>query len=300
MLPKKLQDSLVSSSSKVSPFMGFVVEPYAFFLCHEIKDLKKAESLLPEGFGLLKTSVFAGDEAKYYAIFGCFRAHTSAFWGARVELYIIAEDKKSGLLSWIIVDYDSNTISFDKKNGLKDPNCKSAVLTVNHSGELFVDMQRDDKKRGLVLESNITNGIRKPLDQRLWLEGNLSIGYGNEIAVNGAEIFSLRFDPKEMESALEIPLRDLKISLNTWYPDLFEQIPSVVLCFPYAQHFISDSPGSASNLKSREELIAANSRIDFAKLKVFSVDSFHLMFMLGTAFSFILTVILVLLLIWRW
>ncbi len=101
--------------------MGFVVEPYSSFLCYEIADIDKAKSLLPDGFKLIKTKVFENDEPKYYCIFGCFRAHTSAFWGARTEFYIIAEDQKTGLLSWIIVDYDTDTISYDKKMALDRP-----------------------------------------------------------------------------------------------------------------------------------------------------------------------------------
>ena len=93
LLPKPFQKLIVKASSKKTPYMGFVVEPYSLFLCYEIADLEKATALLPDGFELIKTKIFAQDEPKYYCIFGCFRAHTSAFWGMRAEFYIIAENK---------------------------------------------------------------------------------------------------------------------------------------------------------------------------------------------------------------
>jgi hypothetical protein len=114
-IPKKIQKRMVASSGKITPYMGFVVEPYSHFLFYELKDLEKAKDLLPEGFNLRKTRIFDDDTLKYYGILGCFKAHTSGFWGMRVEFYIIAEDESTGLLSWIIVDYDTNTITYDPK-----------------------------------------------------------------------------------------------------------------------------------------------------------------------------------------
>ncbi len=269
--------------------MGFVVEPYSFFLFYEISDLEKATNLLPDGFKMIKTKVFEEDEPKYYCVFGCFRAHTSAFWGVRAEFYIIAEDKQTGLLSWIIVDYDTNTISYDSGNGLRSPNSSRAVVTINHRGMLFVDIKRDDDNRELVCDANIEKGEMTKLDQRLWLEGNLSIGYGRVLSENDADIFSLKFEPLEVEKALKIPTDSLEIESNTWYPGLFKSLPSQIVCFPYAQHFVSDSPGHSSNLKNRDELIAAEENIDFSKLEVFSTKSFKVMFIVGSIVSFLVT-----------
>lgn len=297
MLPKKVQRKLVESSSKSIPFMGFVVEPYCYFLCYEITDLDQATALLPDGFKLIKTKIFEDDEPKYYCIFGSFRAHTSAFWGSRVEFYIIAEDQKTGLLSWIIVDYDSNTISYDKMNGLKSPNSSKAVITINHRGTLYVDVPRDDGSRRLAFSSNIEQGKMKKLDQRLWLEGNLSIGYGRVLSQGDADIFSLKFDPDEVERALEIQPDALQLEENTWFPGLFSKEPARILCFPYAQHFVSDSPGSASKIMNEAELRTAANTIDFEKVKVFSTQSFKTMFMVGTAVSFLITLTLTILLI---
>jgi hypothetical protein len=295
LLPKTIQRLLVKASAKKTPHMGFVVEPYSLFLCYEIIDLEKAQSLLPDGFKLIKTKVFFDDMPKYYCIFGNIRAHTSAFWGIRTEFYVIAEDTKTGLLSWIIISYDTDTISYDSKNGLTAPNANRSVLTINHRGRLFLDIQRDDQSRKLILEADIEKGEMRCLDQRLWLEGNLSIGYGKDLAEKDGDIFSLRFEPCEVEKALYIPAEALDIETNTWFPGLFADKPSQVACFPYAQHFVSDSPGTSSNLKNRDELIAADKALDFDTIEAFSTKSFRTSIIISSVFSFVLTITLLLL-----
>ena len=57
LLPKAIQRILVNSSSKKTPHMGFVVEPYSYFLCYEIKDLARANTLIPDNFQLVKTKI---------------------------------------------------------------------------------------------------------------------------------------------------------------------------------------------------------------------------------------------------
>lgn len=297
LLPRKIQNKLMTSTSKKVPYMGFVVEPYSSFLCYEIIDTQAAEALLPENFRLIKTKIFTDDEPKYYCIFGCINVHTSAFWGTRVEFYIIAEDIKTGLLSWIIVDYDTNTISYDKKSGLRAPNSKNAVITTNHRARLFADIPRDDGSRALTFDYDITTGKMEPLDQRLWLEGNLSIGYGKILSENEADIFSLKFEPCEVEKALFIDPAQVTVNANTWFPGLFHEKPAVVACFPYAQHFVSDTPGHASLLKNEKELEDAVKGIDFSKISSFSVEFLLPMFIGGMILSLLTTVVLVALLI---
>ncbi len=294
LLPKFIQKKLVESSSKKTPYMGFVVEPYSYFLCYEIKNIEKAKELLPDNFELIKTKIFEDDEPKYYSIFGCINTHTSAFWGLRVEFYIIAKNKNTNLLSWLIIDYDTNTISYDKKKGLCKPNSSKSIITTNYDGTLFVDVASD--KRKLVFDSDIKKGVMTKLDERLWLEGNLSIGYGKNISKKG-EVFSLKFDSQEVEKALNIPANSINIESNTWYPGLFEDKPSRLVCFPYAQHYISDSPGFSSNLKNKKELETAINKIDFSKIKVFSTKSIKIMFILGMLLSFTITTILIILLL---
>ncbi len=297
LLPKPIQEKLVKSSGEKTPYMGFVVEPYATFLCYEIADIEWAKRLLPEGFELIKTKVFDEDEPKYTCIFGCFTAHTSAFWGSRIEFYIIAENTKTHLLSWIIVDYDSNTISYDKRDGLRDPNVSKGVVTTSCEGVVYVDMEKKDGSRSLVFDCDFESGKRGSLDQRLWLEGNLSIGYGSEFDLSDASIFSLKFNPCEVRSGVNIPLESVNVESNSWYLGLFNDIPYRVLSFPYAQHFVSDSPRSASNLKNEEELVKAVEGMDFDSIEVFSTKSFKTMFLVGGIISFLITAILVVLLI---
>lgn len=296
-LPKSVQTKLIESSSKTISSMGFVVEPYSSFLCYEIIDLEKAKELLPRGFKMIKTRIFDDDEPKYYSIFGCFRAHTSAFWGLRNEFYIIAENESTGLLSWIIVDYDSDTISYDKASGLRPPNAPRSVVTTDCKGFVLVDIKNPELNRQMIFSLKVENGVHKKLDQRLWLEGNLSIGYGKVLSKNNADIFSLKFEPCEVEKALKIDDKDLELESNTWYPGLIAEQPSQIVCFPFAQHFVSDSPGFSSNIKDRDELIDAVTKIDFSKIKVMSPKSFQQMIVVGSAVSFIITIILIILLI---
>lgn len=291
LLPKSIQKKLMKASSQKTPSMGFVVEPYSSFLCYEIKNPKEVGDLIPDEYELLKTSIFNDDEPKYYCILGTFRAHTSAFWGGRTEFYVIAKDKRTNLLTWVIVDYDTNTISYDEKRGLLSPNSKSTI-TINHRGELFVDINNLQNNRKLEYVFNVENGAMKNLDQRLWLEGNLSVGYGKELSGQDSSVFSLKFEPCEVEKALEIDPNKVKIIHNDWYKDILADKPSKVACFPYAQHFISDSPGYSSNLQNEDELIAAINKVDFSKIKVFSTKSLKNMFIFGSIFSFLTTTFL--------
>lgn len=294
LLPKKMQKALIKSSSKKIPYMGFIVEPYAYFLCYEIEDLDYAKRLIPDNFRLVKTKIFNNDDSKYYIIFGCINARTSAFFGSRVEMYIIAENKDTNLLSWIIIDYDSNTISYDNKNGLSNIGSKT-IITTSYDGNIIVDIEDKKQTRKLVFDSDITKGVMTKLDQRLWLEGNLSIGYGKEISRNG-DIFSLKFNKGEVEKALKIPITSLNLISNTWFKGLFKDKPEQLVCFPYAQHFLSDSPFNSSNLKSEKELHKSINNIDFNNIKVFSTKSFKIMFLVGSITSFLITLLLIILL----
>ncbi len=293
LLPKKIQKKFVDASAKKTPYMGFVVEPYSSFLCYEIKNLEMAKKMLPFGFKLVKCKVFVEDEPKYYCVFGCTNIHTSAFWGLRVEFYIMAEDIKTGLLSWLIVDYDTNTISYDPKNGLVNPNGHKSVITTDYNSNLIIDVKNKNNRR-LSYDLNVGKGIMTKLDQKFWLEGNLSIGYGKNLSQNG-DIFSLKFNPEEVKEALKID--DINIEVNNWFPGLFENKPSRVVCFPYAQHFISDSPGHSSNLRTKEELEKEINNIDFKKINVFSTKIFKLMILFGGILSLLVTITLLILLI---
>lgn len=295
-LPLRIQKKMVQSSAKITPYMGFVVDPYSYFLNYEIKDLEWAKRLLPKDFKMVKTHVFDNDTPRYYGVFGIFNAHTSGFFGLRVEFYLIAEDTRTGLLSWVIIDYDTNTISYDPKSGFRKPNVETGVFTIDYNGIIQLDMQKDDGSHGLVLTSDVTKGVMRKLDKRLWIEGNLSVGYGAELS-DDTEVFSLKFDPKEFTQALEISNEDLNVELNSWFPGLFGEAPEVIVCFPYAQHYLSDSPGSHSQIKSETELKENVEKIDFNMIQVFSTESFKTMLVAGMVISFLINITLLMLLI---
>lgn len=296
VIPKRVQYQMIKSGSKKNPYMGFVVEPYSFFLCYEIVDVEAAKALLPKGFTLIKTHIFDQDEAKYYAIFGCFNVHTSAFWGSRMEFYVIAQDDATGLLTWVIIDYDTNTVSFDEKNGLSSSTTKQCILTTSYSGEVIIDIQGKDKHRNLILEADIKKGTNRTLDQRLWLEGNLSITYGSSLA-DESKPFSVIFLSQEVDSALDISNADVRIRENGWFSDMLEKTPTQCLCFPYAQHFMSDSPGFSSEIMNREALENKVETTDFASYPKYSSKSLKKSFQVGQVVSMSLIVILVILLL---
>lgn len=299
MLPLSIQKKMIRKSGEATPYMGFVVEPYSYFLFYEIKDMAKARSFLPEGFRLIKSKIYEDSEPKYYSIMGCFNAHTSGFWGMRVEFYVIAEDETTGMLTWIIADYDTNTITYDPKHGLSDPNAPGSLMTIDYNGTIHVDV-KNLKGRRLNFSSNIKEGKMKSLDSRLWIEGNLSIAYGRLKADDDPGRFSLTFNPEEFKEGLQIPLANLDMTTNTWYPDLLGQVPDEALCFPYAQHLISDSPGHSSLYESESQLRKALETIDLDNAKPFSTKSFKKMMMVGGIMSMVSQTLLVLLLLLKY
>ena len=251
LLPVALQKRIMEGSTQKNPYMGFVVDPYAFFLCHEITDLEGTQRLLPDDFRIVPTAVFEGDEPKPTVIFGAFNVHTSAFWGNRVEMYVIAEHKPSGLLGWVIVDYDSNTLSFDPGQGFEGPATSRSVVTTTHRAEVLVDVVTDTRRIAAV--ADLEKAISRPLDPRLWVEGNLCVGYGGTLG-DGGDPFGLLFDPGEMEKALEIPLDAVELQELTWHPGLYDPTPHRVAVFPYAQHFITSQVPTQAQVTTPEGL----------------------------------------------
>ncbi|MBR3180864.1 hypothetical protein IKF63_02175 [Candidatus Saccharibacteria bacterium] len=265
-LPVWIQKKLVTSTTKKADKMPFVVEPYCTFLFYELKNPSKIQKYLPEGFIPAKSAIFEGDREKFYGIVTMFRVHTSVFWGSRAELYLVAENAKTGLLSWIIMDYLSDTISYDDKHGLKSPDVKQSVMTTTCEGEFLCDMKTLDKKKFINCEIDLTNTKMKPLNKRLWIEGNTSIAYGRLAGEADGSLFSLTFFPEEMKQALEIPLskvRLAKISDNADIGGVLERAVS----FPFAQHMLSDSPGQRTHYGSEAKLRAAAKAVDFSKIK---------------------------------
>ncbi|WOO87286.1 hypothetical protein RZE82_09235 [Mollicutes bacterium LVI A0039] len=270
MLPVSTQNKIIEKSSKQNPYMGFVVEPYCTFLFQKIIDLDYFKQQLPSNFELVKTTAFAGEEPDYYVIISLFNARTSAFMGSRVEAYLIAENKDTGLMSWIIVDYITNTISHDPKFGLTKPSVHEGYVTTDFSGNVVAKM--DDYDHTLELEVNIEDGVIKMLDERLWVEGNLSVSYGTKYDLSG-KTFGLKFDPREMSTALDVDVTKLNHYQNSWFDGYVENVPSKIVVFKYAQHFISDSPGSFSDIRTKSELQEVVDNIDFTDIKPYSTDN---------------------------
>lgn len=266
-LPVWLQKKLVLSAAKKADKMPFVVEPYCSFLFYEIKEPEKIQKFLPDGFVPAKSAIFAGETEKYYGIVSMFRIHTSVFWGARAEYYLVAENVETGLLSWIMMDYISDSISYDEKHGLKSPDVKGAVMTTTCEGDFVCDMKTLDGKKFVRCVANLEKAKMKPLDQRLWIEGNTSIAYGRSAGEDDGDLFSLTFFPEEMKQALEVPLEKVREAKALCGTGQIGGVLERVVSFPYAQHMLSDSPGQRTHYGSEEKLRAAVETIDFGKIK---------------------------------
>lgn len=253
-LPKFLQQIIMEKGSKSSPFISFIVEPYSFFLAYEILDVEKISELIPDDYELVKTSMFEGNEERNSVIIGVFDVHTSVFWGTRLEVYIIARNKRTGLVSWIIYEYETNTISYDPGRGFIPPSTVHSVHTTSFLGEMIVDILGKDCKNKLQVNSNIANRELKDLNQTLWIEGNFSVDYGSDLNGVNTKPFGLIFDPAEMKEALSIPVENCEVIENTFLKGLIAKTPFEICCFPYAQHFYTSTIPMENNMKNEKDL----------------------------------------------
>ena len=268
-LPVCLQRKMVTAAAKKADKMPFVVEPYCTFMFYELKNPEQVQKFMPEGFVPAKSAVFEGDTEKYYGIVSMFRIHTSVFWGARAEFYLMAENTKTGLLSWVMMDYISDTISYDEKHGLKSPDVKAAVMTTTCEGDFVCGMEDLDGRKYAKCIANLKNAKMQKLNKRLWIEGNTSIAYGRLAGEADGDLFSLTFMPEEMTEALNVPMVDVVEAKATTSSGKIDVKLDKVVSFPYAQHMLSDSPGTHTHYGNEEALHAAAEKINFAKLKGF-------------------------------
>ena len=266
-LPVWMQRKIVSSATKKADKMPFVVEPYCSFMFYEITEPGKMQKFLPEGFVPAKAAVFEGDAPKYYGIVTMFRVHSSVFWGARTEFYLVAENADTGLLSWIICDYISDTISYDAKHGLKSPDASRAVMTTTCEGDFVCDMMDETRKKYARCEMNLEDAKMRKLDSRLWIEGNTSIAYGRLAGEEDADLFSLTFFPEEMKQALEIPISKVRKAEVLCGTGKLGGVLERAVSFPYAQHMLSDAPERRTHYGSEKALRAAVEKVDFKKIK---------------------------------
>ncbi|MDO4742121.1 MAG: hypothetical protein Q4A79_01980 [Candidatus Saccharibacteria bacterium] len=266
-LPVFLQKKIVTNASRKASKMPFVVEPYCTFLFYEIKEPEKIQQFLPDDFVPAKAAVFEGGLEKYYGIVAMFRIHTSVFWGSRAEFYLVAENSKTGLLSWIMCDYVSDTISYDEKHGLKSPDVRRSVMTTTCEGDFVCDMENIDGDKYVRCEINLEGAKMKPLNKRLWIQGNTSIAYGRLAGESDGDLFSLTFFPEEMKRALEVPLGKIRVAEVLCGTGKIGGVVERAVSFPYAQHMLSDSPGQRTHYGSEAKLRAAAEAVDFKKIK---------------------------------
>jgi len=298
MLPLFMFKRLLKKTSKKTPYIGFVIEPYSLFLFFKLKDIEKAKSLLPDRYELKKTKIFADDTPEYYFGIGNLYTRASTFWGARQESYLIAEDKETGLLSWIFIGILSNTIIAVPSQGIADANSKNAVFTTNSKGDIFLDFKEDKTDRQFILNGNINNGKTRKLEQQIWVMGNTSIGHCKNMADGDDKPFAVIFDPAEVDKALDIPIKDISIIKNTLFPGLAESEPCKALCFPFAQHYIADSPGCHTMIKDSEELISNYNKLgDPKKIITFSAMTIKRLLFTGIAISSVMSLLFIIFLV---
>jgi len=259
-LPQRLQHYIIERGSRTDPYMSFVVEPYAVFLAFEIVDTDAAGRLLPQGYSLHPSAMFSDTPKRPCAIVSAFNVHTNVFWGSRVEFYLIAENCETGLLSWIIEEYESNAHSYDPSRGFTLPSTSHSVVTTSYRGEVIVDVAGEVSGNSLELVADVTDGVSAELDQRLWVEGNLSVDYGGELQ-QCTKPFSLIFDPGEMAQALTLPLDAVSLCTNTFGRDMLDPKPFEVAVFPYAQHFVTTSFPTGTSMRTTEDLERAVTEI---------------------------------------
>ena len=294
MLPQALFKKMLLRTSKKTPLMGFVIEPYSLFLFFKLKDIERAQSLLPERYELKKSRIFADEEPGHYFGMGNLYTRASTFWGVRQEMYLIAEDKESGLLSWIFLDILSNTIISIPSEGIADPNTERAVITTNSRGDIFLDIKEAKSDREFVLKGNISDGKMRKLDQPIWVMGNTSIGHCKHLTDRNEHPFAVIFNPAEVEQALDIPIKDINISTNTLFPGLAEEEPCKVLCFPFAQHYIADSPGRQTKMKDENELISNYNNLgDPGTIRTFSANTIKNLLFVGIGISSVLALLFI-------
>lgn len=260
-LPRRLQNYIIERGSRTDPYMSFIVDPYAVFLAFEVVDTEAAGRLLPPGYSLHPSAMFGDTGKRPCAIVSAFNVRTNVFWGSRVEFYLVAENCETGLLSWVIEEYESNAHSYDPSRGFTLPSTSRSVVTTSYRGEVIVDVQSEESGNSLALVADLTNGVLTELDQRLWVEGNLSVDYGGELQ-ESTKPFSLIFDPGEMARALKLPLDDISLCANTFGGGMLDPQPFEAAVFPYAQHFITTTFPKGTSMRTAEDLERAVSELN--------------------------------------
>ena len=295
LLPASIMKRLLYRASRKTPYIGFVIDPYSLFLFFRIKDIELARTFLPDRYELSKTRLFEDDEPDYYIGIGNFNVRASTFWGTRQEIYLIATDKQTGLISFLFLDILSNTIIALPVKGIADPNTGRAIYTTNSKGEIILDIEERNTGRKLLLTGSIKRGKLRKLDQDLWLMGNTSIGHSKKFVYGEDKPFAVIFDPAEVAEALDIPPEDIHITDNTLFPDLAYTEISSAICFPFSQHYIADSPGCFTTVTDRNDMISKyNGLTGSGEIRTFSARTIVRQITIGIAISVLVTGLLIL------
>jgi hypothetical protein len=180
--------------------------------------------------------------------------------------------------------------------GIADPNCKRAIFTTNSKGEVFLDIEESKTGRKLSLTGSLKRGKIRKLDRDLWVMGNTSIGHCSKY-IHGIEDipFAVIFDPAEVLEALDIPKEDIRIEENTLFPGLAQPELSKAICFPFAQHYIADSPGIFTKVKDIDDLVGKyNEFAKYESFKTFSARTIVYQILFGVAVTALITALFVL------
>lgn len=250
-LPKGIQHKIVGLNSKKNDYMGFVVEPYSFFLNYEITE-EQVQEYLSSDYELLPTSIFASTTPRYSAIIGCFNVHTSVFWGTRFELYIIAKNKNTNLCTWIIVDVQSNTFTYEPAKGFHPGTVDSSVFTTLYDRSLLCSVENTKEAFQLEFKASLKEQVFESLTQQLWIEGNLSVDYTSDNPKD--EPFGLVFDPNEMQEAVSLNHKDVTINICNFKFITTSMKPYEICCFPFAQHYLTTIFPQGHEMKNGEDL----------------------------------------------
>ncbi len=253
-IPLFFQKKIVSKESRKDPYMGFVVEPYSFFLAYEISETM-VKNYIPSNYELIPISLFENSPQKKCAIIGCFNVHTSVFSGSRFELYIIARNIKTNLVSWLICDYESNTINYDAKQGFLLPTLTKSIFTTSYKGDLICNIQGKENTIDFIV--NTEKYSCQKLNKRLWIEGNLSIDYSGNLNNGGQEPFGLIFDPDEMAYGHSIENENLHINSMNFSFINNQTKPFEICLFKYAQHYITTKFQRGHEMKNEKDLESA-------------------------------------------
>ncbi|MEJ2293521.1 MAG: hypothetical protein P8Y23_01990 [Candidatus Lokiarchaeota archaeon] len=254
-LPLKTQHKFSQSGKERIPYMGFIVDPYAFFLSFRITNTSAAQEMLPEGYELAEASFFKNETKFPMVIVSVFTARTSGFIGMRAEFYVIARNKETGMLSWIICDYETNTNSYDPKNGFCGYTLDPAVFATTYNGELLVDLENQSNNKKFILSADLEKGNSRDLDESLWIEGNLIVDYGGALKSEFSEPFSLIFDTEMVKEAVNIPLDQVSIKANSYLVNIIDPLKPVnAVVFPYSQHFIIKQDLQRFAVKNQQDL----------------------------------------------